>query len=67
MYRYRILFLSVIIAVVVNVIVGYTGSLFLKTAFLELTLLLVFLSLFSKRGIKKEVNKNNNEGLKIYL
>lgn len=68
MYRYRTLILTLLVAILANVLAAFVFSLLVKTVLLELSLLVFFLVLFSKRKDRKEVAKDNHqEGLKIYL
>lgn len=69
MYRYRILILTVLIATLINALALFCSSLLVKTAILELSLLISFLVLFSKRKDRSEPIKQQrtDNGMKIYL
>ncbi len=70
MYRYRTLILTLLIGTLANVLAAFCFSLLAKTILLELSLLVFFLVLFSKRKDRKETVKhesNNRNNVKIYL
>ncbi len=68
MYRYRTLILATLVGILVNIIAVFSGSLFLKTLILELSLLGFFLALFAKRHDKKVSQKEEeHDSLKIHI
>ena len=68
MYRYRILILTLLIGTLINVFAAFLCSLLVKTILLELSLLVFFLVLFSKRKDRKEPAKHEeHDKVKIYL
>lgn len=68
MYRYRTLILTLLVGTLANVLCAFSGSLLIRTALLEFSLLVFFLTLFAKRSDKKDPEKTeHHDDLKILL